>query len=141
MTGARMGARNPGRPGRTGLLLGLVVLITAHLAGAVHSSSFTGLPMTAVVAGCSGAGGDTDHGLTSVPGHDHKADGHIDHAADRPRDAVHGAVAGSGDEPPAAPSPTAGPGEAYAARARPPDTLLPVPHGSGTFALHCVWRQ
>lgn len=136
-----MRTRPPGRAGRAGLLLGLVLLITAHLAGAVHAPSSTGLHMALVLAGHSTAEADTDHGSTSTPGDDHQADGHIDHAADRPRDAVHGRAAGSGDDAPAAAPPaTTGAAETHAARSHPPD-VPPVPHGPGTFALHCVWRQ
>jgi hypothetical protein len=132
----------PGRAVRIGLLLGLVLLVTAHLVGSVHTASFGGPHLAAASAeGDQPETGDVDHGINPHPGHEHKADGHIDHAADRPRDAIDGTVIGPRhDAPDAAPPATARTEAAQAAWARPPDDF-PTPDGRATLALHCVLRQ
>jgi hypothetical protein len=138
----QIGAKTAGRSGRVGLPLGLVVLIAAHLAGAVHGSSFAGPHLSVTAVACSQGGAEAESGtLAPSPGHEHKADGHIDHAADRPR----AAVDDTADEPdhdgiplipPAAPGSPAG----HAAWQRPPGVPR-SPDGRSTLTLHCVWRQ
>ncbi|WP_251096246.1 hypothetical protein [Streptomyces sp. Caat 7-52] len=78
-----------GRSRRAALLVGLVLVIAAHLTGAVHACSFAGADPSAVVARdvahpADGAGG----GMVPPPGHRHAADGHLGHTADRPRAAL-----------------------------------------------------
>ncbi|MFE4413880.1 hypothetical protein [Streptomyces sp. NPDC056821] len=125
--------------GRIGLLLGLVLLVTAHLAGTVHASSFGRPHLNVAVVDCSQLEtDDADHGSNPAPGHDRKADGHIDHAADRPRDTVGDTVIGPG--PDVAVPDTARAEAAHAAWAQLPD-VPPVPDGRATLALHCVLRQ
>ncbi|MFI0805788.1 hypothetical protein [Streptomyces echinatus] len=90
-----------GRSRRAALLVGLVLVIAAHLTGAVHACSFAGadpspvvaqdVPRTADAAGEPGP--QAPH-----PGHRHAADGHLDHTADRPRAALDDT--GLGDEAP-----------------------------------------
>lgn len=139
----RIGARAVGRPGWLGLVLGLVVLITAHLAGTVHSSLFEGPHVSTVAAVCAHHGTDGDGRFAPHPGHDHEADTHIDHAADRPRPvsaddtvlepgfdglAPIAAVGGDGGAAPRDP-PAAVTGSSYSS------------YGRSTLVLHCVWRQ
>lgn len=152
----RVGASAAGRPGRVGLLLGLVMLIVAHLSGTGHGASFTGPHVSAAVEvfshhdhhdhhedaddGTLAPSLGHDHPGHDHPGHDHKGDGH-DHAADRPRAAVDDTVAEAeqdGLSPilPAAPGSSAGP----AAWHRPPGVARSR-DGPSTLALHCVWRQ
>jgi hypothetical protein len=120
---------------RVGLFLGLALLVTAHLAGTVHASTFAGSHLTIDEVQV-----HTGHGPHPDPGHEHKADGHIDHAADRPRDVGDGtSIAPGHDELSSAPSTAAEAGAAHAARPRPSDVSLP--DGRSTLALHCVWRQ
>ncbi|MCN9244083.1 hypothetical protein NGF19_25440 [Streptomyces sp. RY43-2] len=142
MIGVRLQTWPPGRAGRIGLLLGLVMLVTAHLAGSIHAASFGGPhSASADVDRSRPATADADHGFNPAPGHDHKADGHIDHAVDRPRDTVDGAVSEPGhDTPDTAPPTTARAEAAHAAWTLPP-RLFPVPDGRATLALHCVLRQ
>ncbi|MFE5602606.1 hypothetical protein ACFQ8O_25870 [Streptomyces coelicoflavus] len=132
--------RASARPGHFGLLLGLVLLITAHLAGATHTSAFAGPHVVVEVTACFQPAADADHGLEPVPGHHHHADTHIDHAVDRPRtdvdDAVVGHSGGAADGLPddagAALAPPSKQGRAVAVE-RGVD-------GHGILALHCVWR-
>jgi hypothetical protein len=88
---------NVGRSRRAALLVGLVLVLAAHLTGAVHACPFAGADPSAVVAhAADGVGGP---GPTAPPpGHRHAADGHADHTADRPRAALDGT--GLGDEAP-----------------------------------------
>ncbi|MEV8547802.1 hypothetical protein [Streptomyces sp. NPDC051572] len=137
----RSGARSGGRSCRVGLLLGLVVLIAAHLAGSVHGSSFAGPYMSIAATTChhhADAHGGT---MAPSPGHDHRADGHIDHAADRPRAAADDTAAGP-DHDALSPLPPAPPGSpaGQIALHRPSGVSRP-PGGPSTLALHCVWRQ
>lgn len=134
--------RGPMRPGRAGFLLGLVLLITAHLSGAVHASSFTG-PLVTVEAAASAqppAGCDRDHDET--PGHEHRAGDHIDHAADRPRTSVDETVVESAHADPAvSPPDSADTTLMPAVRDRPPSAVACAADGRGALTLHCVWRQ
>ncbi|MGW3497964.1 hypothetical protein [Streptomyces sp. NPDC001020] len=127
---------------RVGLLLGLVVFVTAHLAGTVHCSAFAG-PHVGGIVDCSQLDADDDRdGPARPPGHEHKADGHSDHVVDRPRAACDDAVAEPDHDVPspvpvaAAVGPLARPGTrcGAAGTARAPD-------GPSTLALHCVRRQ
>ncbi|MEU7409105.1 hypothetical protein AB0B40_07220 [Streptomyces sp. NPDC042638] len=102
MIGSRVGRDGSvGRLRRAALLVGLVLVVAAHLTGAVHACPFAGADPSAVVAGdvahtADGAGGT---GSTAPPpGHRHGADGHVDHTADRPRAALDDT--GLGDEAP-----------------------------------------
>jgi hypothetical protein len=122
-------------------MLGLLVLITAHLAGAVHGASFAGPHMSAVAAVSEHGAGDDDGSHMPDPGHDHESEGHIDHAAARPRMAVQDTA----DEPhhegislitPEATRAT----DVLAACSHPPRASAGS-DGSSTLALHCVWRQ
>ncbi|MFG2524916.1 hypothetical protein [Streptomyces sp. NPDC048527] len=85
MIGLRIGTAAPGRRwGRTALLVGLVVLLAAHLAGTAHASAFAGPHVEPLVVACSHH--DAQGAAKTVvprPGHDHSADGHIDHGVDR----------------------------------------------------------
>ncbi|MDX3695658.1 hypothetical protein PV726_36125 [Streptomyces europaeiscabiei] len=87
MIGSRAGAGAFGSAGRVGLLLGLVVILAAHLAGTVHGAAFEGPHLDMVVAVAHHDAYDDRGGHPSPhPEHDHEheADGHADHAADRP---------------------------------------------------------
>lgn len=133
--------RAPMRPGRVGLFLGLVLLITAHLAGAVHASSFTGPPATVEAAAEAQPPADTGHDHEPAPAHRHSAGGHIDHAADRPRTTADEAVAECGQADPAAGSSgSAGFALMPAIWRRPSDTADSRTDSTRTLALHCVWR-
>ncbi|MEU9606513.1 hypothetical protein [Streptomyces sp. NPDC048057] len=81
MIGSRLGgyARRP--LGRLVLLVGLAVLVVAHLAGAVHRSGTTGPHFTVAGAPC-----HHEAAGASAPGHEGDDGGeHIDHGVDRPR--------------------------------------------------------
>ncbi|MBC9714604.1 hypothetical protein H9Y04_18770 [Streptomyces sp. TRM66268-LWL] len=75
------------RRGRPVLVPLLAVLITAHLASAAHSASFSGThgpygahpPQLGISEGQQPA-------LVTDPAHDHDSGEHVDHALDRPRD-------------------------------------------------------
>ncbi|MGW1157490.1 hypothetical protein ACWD5Q_27350 [Streptomyces sp. NPDC002513] len=129
------------RPGRVGFFLGLVLLITAHLAGAVHASSFAGPHVAVEVAASARPPADTGHEGEPSPAHQHRAGDHIDHAADRPRTAVDTTVADPGHADPAgSPSATADATPTPAVRGRPSGTAAPTTDAPDTLALHCVWR-
>ncbi|MYW44178.1 hypothetical protein [Streptomyces sp. SID161] len=89
MIGSWVGGGDGGRPRRAALLVGLVLVLAAHLTGAVHACPFAGADPTAVVAQAvphpQDAAGDPH---PSAPGHRHAADGHVGHTADRPRAAL-----------------------------------------------------
>ncbi|PWI12297.1 hypothetical protein DIZ27_01510 [Streptomyces sp. NWU339] len=154
MSGRRIGTGIPGRAGHVGPLLGLVLLIVAHLAGTVHGSSYDG-PHLAVgieAAASTHPEAGIGHGRGPVLGHDHEsddhapahhheADDHIEHAADRPRASADATVVlGSGHSgADVAPPPVAGATAAYAAWAGPPQAAR-ASDSRGTLALHCVWR-
>jgi hypothetical protein len=129
------------RPGRVGLFLGLVLLITAHLAGTVHASSFTGPHMTVEAATIAQPQADAGRGHEPAPTHRHSSGGHIDHAADRPRTTADEAVAECDQAgPPAGSSAAAGSAVMPTSWGRPVDTAASATGGSPAFALHCVWR-
>ncbi|MBX7555250.1 hypothetical protein K1Y78_46955 [Streptomyces sp. tea 10] len=139
MIGLWIRVRAGGRSGHVGLLLGLVVIIVVHLSGTVHGASFEGPHLDAVEA--VGA----HHGASDAPTpeHDHKAGGHIDHAADRPRSV-------SADdivlEPGAGglaliPVGATGPFGTGATAPGDPPGSKGCPDGRYTLALHCIWRQ
>ncbi|WP_330308433.1 MULTISPECIES: hypothetical protein [unclassified Streptomyces] len=142
MIGLRSGARKGGRSGRVGLLLGLVVLIATHLAGAVHGASFGGPHMSIVATACPHRDADSHGGtMAPSPGHEHRTDGHIDHAADRPRAAADDAAADP-DRDALSPIPSETPGSVAGQVAwRRPPGVSRAPDGSSTLAFHCVWRQ
>ena len=88
-------------------------------------------------------GPDDDRGGPALPpGHEHKADGHVDHAVDRPRAASGDAVAGPERFAPspawalAAPVLPAGAGARCGA-----DGVARAPDGASPLALNCVRRQ
>ncbi|WP_169790925.1 hypothetical protein [Streptomyces pathocidini] len=133
------------RPVRALLALGLVLLVGAHLVGALHGPGFTGAhPRTALPAVCGGQAADPTEpapGDERGPGpqRDH-ADGHdVPHAVDRLRGPA-GAPVSSPDNAVALPfAPTA-----PAAPADRPDRPRGAPSrtaGRASLALHCVWRQ
>ncbi|NGO14563.1 hypothetical protein G5C60_44970 [Streptomyces sp. HC44] len=132
-----------GRSGRIGLLLGLVLLVTAHLAGVVHGASFSGPHVSTVAAAWAAHGEHHEEkgdAVTPSPGHEHGADDHLDHAADRPRADLDDAVAElSHDGLPNRPG-TADPAAGRAA-GRPPWDVPDPPGGRSALSLHCVWRQ
>ncbi|WP_189269614.1 hypothetical protein [Streptomyces fuscichromogenes] len=143
MTGVRISAgTQKGAGRRVGPLLALVLLVVVHLAGSVHSATFTGTP----VAHPATAGAHADLGIGSPPehdhDHDHKADGHIDHALDRPRaakdDTSHGLGCDGADA--AVPVPAADAGLLHIPGPG-PTRLSAAPHGPPALALHCVRRQ
>lgn len=149
------------RAGRAALLLGLVVLIAAHLAGTVHGPVFTGAHAGAGVSArahsaTGGSGPLPEHGH----GHGHERDqnhehdhehshGHVDHAVDRPRALAqpHALTAQSPDASGLSPSWSRLP--AADARQSVPTGMAPegsrggprAPDGRSALALHCVWRQ
>lgn len=129
------------RPGRAGLFLGLVLLIAAHLAGAVHASSFTGPHVAVEAAAQARPPADTGHDHEPAPAQRHSAGGHIDHAADRPRTTADGAVADCDQADPAAGScGSAGSAVMPTSWDRPADAAACATDGPRTLALHCVWR-
>ncbi|MEV0180112.1 hypothetical protein AB0I54_12545 [Streptomyces sp. NPDC050625] len=141
MIGVRVVRRAAMRPGRVGLFLGLVLLITAHLAGAVHASSFTGPPVTVEAATAAQPPAGAGHGHEPAPAHRHSAGGHIDHAADRPRATADEALAECDQsDPAAAASGSAGFAVMPTGWGRPVDIAACATGGPGTLALHCVWR-
>ncbi|MFE7979765.1 hypothetical protein [Streptomyces shenzhenensis] len=132
------------RPGRIGLFLGLAVLVTAHIAGAVHSSSFAGPHLGVEVVAQVHPSVGVAHGPGQPPGHRHDAEDHLDHAVDRPRSGPDAATAGPGHADPAiAPAVMAAAASATfpdVPRTGPPHAC-PAADGPDTLALHCVWRQ
>jgi hypothetical protein len=91
---------------RAALLVGLVLLITAHLTGSVHACSFAesgprALSAPEVVHTADPADGADP---TGPPRHRHTADGHLDHTADRPRAALDDTRFGGEQHPPAQPA-------------------------------------
>ncbi|MEU4930641.1 hypothetical protein AB0G54_29735 [Streptomyces yokosukanensis] len=129
------------RPGCTGLFVGLILLITAHLAGEVHAASFAGAHVTVEITVEARPRTDTGHHSAPAPEHQHGAKGHIDHAVDRPRTSAGITIAESGHADPLGNSP----GSVAAlsprpARGRPYDIAAPSADTSAVLALHCVWR-
>jgi|GEM_PF-6685133 len=128
-----------GRSGRIGLMLGLLVLITAHLSGAVHGASFAGPHMSAVAV-ISGHGAAEDRS-PAPPAHDHKYEAHIDHAADRPRTASQDTAAEPDHESGStATSPATRVADVRGAWRNLTHASTPV-QGGCTLALHCIRRQ
>ncbi|MGW5677725.1 hypothetical protein ACWEV4_22005 [Streptomyces sp. NPDC003860] len=81
MIGSRLGGYAGRPPGRLVLLVGLVVLVVAHLAGAVHRSGTTGPHLVVAAAPC-----HHEAAGAFAPGHEGDDGGeHIDHGVDRPR--------------------------------------------------------
>lgn len=110
------------RPGRVGLVLGVLLAVALHLVGTVHGAAFADPHVPAVPAS------SAPH-----PGHDHhSAEGHIDHTADRPR------AAPADDQVPEADGP---PDLAHHVFAVPSLGDSRSLHGSSAFLLHCVRRQ
>jgi hypothetical protein len=136
------------RPGRTGLFLGLVFLVTVHIGQGVHSASFTGPHLGAAIVAETHRSADGAHGLGLDPEHHHHPGEHIDHTVDRPRASTDTtAAAGPGHISPASDPPCTA-AQAVAVlpdihRARAPDTDTDPadPAGPGILALHCVRRQ
>ncbi|MDN3260238.1 hypothetical protein QWJ26_10535 [Streptomyces sp. CSDS2] len=97
------GDGSAGRSRRAALLIGLVLVIAAHLTGSVHACSFAGSGPSAVAAGEVAQPADTADGAnpTGPPRHRHTADGHLDHTADRPRAALDDTGLDGGQHPPA----------------------------------------
>ncbi|MEV6594147.1 hypothetical protein [Streptomyces acidicola] len=140
MIGVRKVRRASMRPSRVVLFLGLVFLITAHLAGAVHAASFAGPHVTVEVATTAHPLHDTWHASDPAPAHQHRAGDHIDHAADRPRTAAAETIAAPGHADPAdSPSGSVDATPMPAVWCRPSDTAAPTTDSPGTLALHCVW--
>ncbi|MFI9244796.1 hypothetical protein ACIGXF_19885 [Streptomyces sp. NPDC053086] len=80
-----------GRSRRAALLVGLVLVLAAHLTGAVHACPFAGAYPSAVVAWDvphAADGADGTRPTAPPPGPRHAADGHVGHTADRPRAAL-----------------------------------------------------
>jgi hypothetical protein len=130
-----------GRPARVTLLLGLVLLITAHLGGAVHGPAFEG-PHTLVSAvGCPVHSKAT--GALPTDRHEHHGGGHddmLDHTVDRLRGPVGPAAGGVGHAVPYAYAPAA---DAVPDN-RAADRSLAVPgraNGRIRTTLLCVSRQ
>ncbi len=128
------------RPGRVGLLLALVLLVTAHLAGSVHASSFAAPHVPVEVAVSAQAPVVADHKGEPVPAHQHGAMGHIDHTADRPRTTADETICVTGHAEPAY-GPTASsdatPLPVWCRPAGPPVRTTGCPL---TLALYCLWR-
>ncbi|MEV5350695.1 hypothetical protein [Streptomyces achromogenes] len=144
---------------RAALLIGLVLVLAAHLGGSVHACSFTGTGPTVVAARESAHPADTADGTDSTgpsrhrhqadtaavadptgpPRHRHAADGHLDHTADRPRAALDDTGPDGGQHPPALPAVPRG-RAAHPGRCRPPD--VPGDRAGGpSLAAGRVLRQ
>ncbi|MFF7093106.1 hypothetical protein ACFY9A_12010 [Streptomyces rubradiris] len=100
------GDGSAGRSRRAALLIGLVLVIAAHLAGSVHACSFAGTVPSAMAAPEATHPADTADGTapTGPPRHRHTADGHLDHTADRPRAALDDTGLDGDQHPPAPPT-------------------------------------
>ncbi|MBQ0984682.1 hypothetical protein KBZ10_09165 [Streptomyces sp. F63] len=153
MIGLRIGPPAAGRRGRIGLLLGLVVLIAAHLAGHVHGPAFTG---PHAPAGASSSAHPTARDIVPSPehgpGHEHEhphADEHVDHAVDRPRAVVRPyAVTAYGPDTSGLSSSLSWLSAADPQRSAVTGMVFEgarggarAPDGRSALALHCVWRQ
>ncbi|WP_275558207.1 hypothetical protein [Streptomyces sp. 5-6(2022)] len=130
-----------GCPGRAALLLGLVVLMAVHLAGAVHGAAFEGPDVRLAAV-------ESAHSARHTPPaggheHEHEAHGHIDHAVDRPRGSAHPDDLGTGpadDGLELFPSRPVRPAACPAGRPTGHSAGAAAPQGRSTLALHCVWR-
>ncbi|WP_435223344.1 hypothetical protein [Streptomyces sp. Tue6028] len=137
MIGVRVRTRTP-RAGRLWLLLGVVLIVVAHLAGAVHGAALAGTHTAFPVVPHADGEAHTADGIKPSPGHDQTADGHVDHVADRPRTGETGPGPGhDGSHTP--PSIAVAPGVAHASGGG-PSRLLAAADRRGIRALHCVWR-
>ncbi|MEU5083248.1 MULTISPECIES: hypothetical protein [Streptomyces] len=141
MIGTWGGDGSAGRSRRAALLIGLVLVIAAHLTGSVHACSFAGSGPSAVAAAEVAHPADTADGTdpTGPPRHRHTADGHLDHTADRPRAALDDTGLDGGQHPPALPAVPRG-RATHPGRRRPPG----VPRGRAdgpSLAAVCVLRQ
>ncbi|WP_433453577.1 hypothetical protein ACQPXS_35635 [Streptomyces sp. CA-142005] len=144
MIGPRIAVRTAWPSGRAGQLLGLVLLITVHLAGHTHGAAFEGRHVD--VAGVKRAHDtdvDTGEALAGTPGHHHHhhPGAHIDHAVDRPR-AVSADATDSAPVPDAvAAIPVTVPAPVRVGTTRDPPPGPRSAYGRSALALHCVWRQ
>ncbi|MFF8997700.1 hypothetical protein ACF1GW_00835 [Streptomyces achromogenes] len=126
---------------RAALLIGLVLVIAAHLTGSVHACSFAGSGPGAGAAREVAHPADTADGTdpTGPPRHRHPADGHLDHTADRPRAALDDTGLDGEQHPPALPAAPRG-RRTHPGRCGPPG--LPRDHAGGpSLAVICVLRQ
>ncbi|WP_345645681.1 hypothetical protein [Streptomyces siamensis] len=137
MIGSRVRTRTPGA-GRLWLLLGVVLIVVAHLAGAVHGAALGGTHTPFPVISRADGEAHIADGIKPPPGHDHTADGHVDHVADRPRTGETGAGPGH-DGPDTPPSTAVAPGAAHTSGGGPRGPLAAAGR-RGIRALHCVWR-
>ncbi|MGW0285413.1 hypothetical protein ACWDXT_20195 [Streptomyces sp. NPDC003236] len=128
------------RPHRLGLLLGLVLLVTAHLAGSVHADSYAGPLMPVEVAVSTQATADAGHKGEPVPAHQHGAAGHIDHTADRPRTTGDETICEAGHADPAGDPTASSDATPLPVRCRPPDIPVRASSCPVTLALYCLWR-
>ncbi|WP_427919108.1 hypothetical protein [Streptomyces sp. cg40] len=144
MIGLRGATRAAERVSRVGSLLGLVLLITAHLSGHTHTAAFDGSHLNVPAVMCAqDTTVDLGESLTGAPVHHHHSDGHIDHASDRPRggtSADDGSTTGGHGRGGPALIPVAASDLARAGAPRDPPTVL-SPYGRSALALHCVRRQ
>ncbi|MGW2722664.1 hypothetical protein [Streptomyces sp. NPDC001492] len=131
-----------GRSRRAGLLIGLIVVIAAHLTGSAHACSFAGADVSAVATHevrQAADEGDDPGSTTPLPGPHHAADGHVDHAADRPR--ADFAVAGPGGDAAGPPLPAVSRGHFVHAGWRSPPGVSRSCDSGSALALLCVLRQ
>ncbi|AEY93645.1 hypothetical protein SHJG_8380 [Streptomyces hygroscopicus subsp. jinggangensis 5008] len=130
-----------GRSRRAALLVGLVLVIAAHLSGAAHACSFAGPDPSALVTQDvrQVADGADETGSNGPPQHRHAADGHVDHTADRPRAALDDTALDGETHQPLLPAGLRGP-LAHTARCRPPGVSPSCAHSS-SLALVRVLRQ
>ncbi|MET8772343.1 hypothetical protein [Streptomyces sp. NPDC004658] len=135
-----------GRCRRAALLIGLVLVIAAHLTGAVHACSFAGPDPSALVPSAlvtqdvrQVADGADVTGSDGPPQHRHAADGHADHTADRPRAALDDTALDDETHQPLLPAGFRG-HVTHTAGRRPPGAA-PSCAGSTSLALVCVLRQ
>ncbi|MEV3855099.1 hypothetical protein AB0J38_12325 [Streptomyces sp. NPDC050095] len=146
MIGFRVGPATPsGRWGRLASVIGLVVLVIAHLAGTVHASTPAGshLDVTVTACGHEAQQQPSPHRVAGpLPAHHHSSgDGHAEHLADRPR--------ATGPDGPSVPGPDAPPPVPVAPAAVPGSRHLLLPgldppraaHPAAARSLLGVWRQ
>jgi hypothetical protein len=137
------GGRADARPLLSTLLIGLVLLVAAHLLGALHGPGFTASHASLPGVACShpASVGSSHVEAAPGPGHEHqqRGNGEIEHAVDRLR--------APADQAPA----VAEAAESFSYEAavstlpsglaeRPGNSHSP-PDGRSTLVLHCVWRQ
>lgn len=145
MTAGRRARR---RPLPTVLLLGLMLLVAAHLVGALHGPGFLGLhhPITgthvqvptAKEQVASGTDHDHDHGRGQGHRHGDASEDSLQHAVDRVRDSADLPVRIPHLVEPALDHPGTHP---WLGRAGPTDSD-PAPDGGRSACVrHCLWRQ